>query len=90
MAKITLNKDGTPRKKGSGRKAGSSSFIKLSRKKIAEVAGEDEEVVVSRKWYEAKVIEVMTQNSDLNLVDMTPEKSDNARAVEEKIAFKLT
>ena len=87
---MTLNKDGTPRKKGSGRKAGSSSFIKLSRKKIAEVAGEDEEVVVSRKWYEAKVIEVMTQNSELNLVDTTPEKSDNARAVEEKIAFKLT
>ena len=32
----------------------------------------------------------MTQNSESNLVDMTPEKSDNARAVEEKIAFKLT
>jgi hypothetical protein len=32
----------------------------------------------------------MRANSDMNIVDLAPKKSDNAAAVEEKIAFKLT
>ena len=50
MAKVTYNKDGTPRKQGSGRKKGSVSLatVKL-RDLIAVGIGEDDDVVVGRK-----------------------------------------
>ncbi len=90
MAKITRNKDGSPRKSGSGRKAGSSSFLDVSLKQLMLIAEEKDAIQVGRKWYEKTVIEQMKANSDMNIVDLAPKKGDNAAAVEEKIAFKLT
>ena len=50
----SLNKDGTPRKKGSGRPKGSSSFTHVSFEELERICSGDGErlVVVSRVWLE--------------------------------------
>ena len=50
----SINKDGTPRKQGSGRPKGSSSFTTLTLQEIKQVCGNDLEkkVTVSRVWLE--------------------------------------
>jgi len=51
MAKVTYNKDGTPRKKGSGRKKGSVSLTTVKmRDLIAAGLGDDDDVVIGRKF----------------------------------------
>ena len=51
MAKVTYNKDGTPRKKGSGRKKGSISLMTVKlRDLIAAGLGDDDDVVIGRKF----------------------------------------
>ena len=86
MAKVTYNKDGTPRKQGSGRKKGSNSLIDTT---IGELraAGltDDDIVVVGRKWYEEKFKKIVDTRTPIK--DNTSSATD---AVEEKIAFKLT
>ena len=87
MAKVTYNKDGTPRKQGSGRKKGSVSLatVKL-RDLIAVGIGEDDDVVIGRKWHDKvskKTVDIIPP-----VVDTTPTAA--ADAVQEKIAYKLT
>tara|TARA_B110000196_G_scaffold268783_1_gene243081 strand:+ start:444 stop:653 length:210 start_codon:yes stop_codon:yes gene_type:complete len=50
----SVNKDGTPRKKGSGRPKGASSFARVSFQELERIcAGKpDHMVVVSRVWLE--------------------------------------
>ena len=85
MAKVTYNKDGTPRKKGSGRKKGSISLMTVKlRDLIAAGLGDDDDVVIGRKF-----------NDELNkkIVDKpapVEDTSSAADAVQEKIAYKLT
>jgi len=86
MAKVTYNKDGTPRKKGSGRKKGSNSLIDTTiGELIAAGLDNDDRVVVGRKWYEEKFKKIVDTRTPIK--DNTSSATD---AVEEKIAFKLT
>ena len=50
----SINKDGTPRKQGSGRPKGSSSFTTLTLEEIQRVCGGDpqKKIMVSRVWLE--------------------------------------
>jgi len=84
MAKVTYNKDGTPRKQGSGRKKGSVSLMQVKLSELSEKFNPNDPMIVGRKWYE---------NLFKKVVDITPRKSDTpsaASAVDEKIAYKLT
>ena len=86
MAKVTYNKDGTPRKKGSGRKKGSISLMTVKlRDLIAAGLGDDDDVVIGRKFND----ELFKKNIDIPapVKDNTPSAAD---AVQEKIAYKLT
>jgi len=47
-----FNKDGTPRKVGSGRKKGSNSFVKVNFDQLREFIGEKTPIMVSRVWLE--------------------------------------
>ncbi len=84
MAQVTYNKDGTPRKQGSGRKKGSLSLMEVRLSELMERLELNDTVIIGRKWYE---------NLFKKVVDITPRKSDTpsaANAVDEKIAYKLT
>ena len=50
---MAVNKDGTPRKQGSGRKKGSVSFVKITLKELNGLLREDMQVVVSRRFAES-------------------------------------
>ena len=50
MAQTTLNKDGTPRKKGSGKTKGAGCFTKISWRELQEYVGENTLIPVSRVW----------------------------------------
>jgi hypothetical protein len=54
---MKLNKDGTPRKKGSGRTKGSTSFVTYTLKQLIDQLPEGANVIVSRKWTEALQLE---------------------------------
>ena len=84
MAKVTYNKDGTPRKQGSGRKKGSLSLMEVKLSELTEKFDSNDPIIIGRKWYE---------NLFKKVVDIAPQKADTpsaADAVEEKIAYKLT
>ena len=51
--KITINKDGKPRKSGSGRRKGSNSFVKVSFSQLKDYIGEKAPMLVSRVWLES-------------------------------------
>ena len=48
--KVTLNKDGTPRKIGSGKTKGAGSFAKIKWEQLREFVKEDQDIIVSRVW----------------------------------------
>ena len=51
----TMNKDGSPRKKGSGRTKGSVSFVEVSLGDLNQALkplGKDATILVGRKWVE--------------------------------------
>ena len=50
MISESLNKDGTPRKKGSGRTKGSNSFCYIPLNDLNKMVNEGIEVPVSRVW----------------------------------------
>ena len=50
--KVTLNKDGTPRKSGSGRKKGATSFTNISIADLKKFCGSATLIPVSRVWIE--------------------------------------
>ena len=60
-----INKDGTPRKSGSGRKKGAVSFVKIPLKQLNELLRDTMDVVVSRRFAEQLGI-------DGTLVEGTP------------------
>ena len=73
--KSTYNKDGTPRKTGSGRKKGSNSFVKVPFSSLKEYIGEKTPIMVSRVWLENLGFN-STQDEEVNL-DLTTEKSSD-------------
>ena len=52
MKKVTRNKDGSIRKKGSGRTKGSVCFTYISLREIKKYITEDMKIPVSRVWLE--------------------------------------
>ena len=50
--KVTLNKEGTPRKSGSGRRKGATSFTNISIADLQKFCGSATLIPVSRVWIE--------------------------------------
>ena len=50
MAEVTLNQDGTPRKRGSGKTKGAGCFTKIQWSELKEFVGENTAIPVSRVW----------------------------------------
>ena len=50
MAKVTLNKDGKPRKKGSGKTKGAGCFTRVSWSQLQEYVSENVSIPISRVW----------------------------------------
>ncbi len=47
---VTLNKDGKPRKIGSGKTKGAGCFAKISLEELQDLLEENDEILVSRVW----------------------------------------
>jgi hypothetical protein len=80
--KITINKDGSKRKIGSGRKKGSNSFVKVSFGQLKDYIGERTPIMVSRVWLESLGF-LVDQESSISI------KAEEIKT-EEKIAFSIT
>ena len=50
--KVTLNKDGTPRKSGSGRRKGANSFVSIRVSDLEKFCGSATLIPISRVWLE--------------------------------------
>ena len=55
----TLNKDGKPRKTGSGRPKGSKSFINVSLEELQKFVGENTLIPVRKVWLHEVAIQLM-------------------------------
>ena len=62
MKKQTLNKDGTPRKTGSGRKKGSNCYQMITIKQLKQYITEDYKIPVKRLWLENVVDNVASND----------------------------
>jgi len=80
MKKTTLNKDGSPRKTGSGRKKGSTSFQMVTIKQLLPYITEDFKIPVKRIW-----LEEILDNGATDVVESTP-----VAKAEEKIEFVIS
>ena len=84
MKKVTTNKDGSPRKSGSGRRKGANSFANISLADLEKFCGSASVIPVSRVWLE---------KMGASLTDAEQTKvsvSQEPKEVEEKISFKVT
>ena len=79
MKKQTLNKDGTPRKTGSGRKKGSNCYQMITIKQLKQYITEDYIIPVKRLWLE-NVVDIVASN-DVESI---------AAKVEEKIEYTIS
>ena len=79
--KVTLNKDGTPRKSGSGRRKGAKSFTNISIADLKKFCGSATLIPVSRVWIEQMGASVSESTPT------TVEKQDAEQ--NEKISFTL-
>jgi hypothetical protein len=59
MPKVTYNKDGSVRKKGSGRPKGSSSFITVSLHDLKNFVGEETLIPVRKTWLHEVAIQLI-------------------------------
>jgi hypothetical protein len=80
MKETTLNKDGSPRKTGSGRKKGSTSFQMVTIKQLLPYITEDFKIPVKRVW-----LEEILDNRPADVVQSTP-----VAKAEEKIEFVIS
>jgi hypothetical protein len=78
MKETTLNKDGSPRKTGSGRKKGSTSFTLTTIKKLLPFITEDFKIPVKRIW-----LEEILDNTEESMIKSAP-------ATIEKIEYKIS
>ena len=79
--KVTLNKDGTPRKSGSGRRKGAKSFISIRVSALEQFCGKNTLIPVSRVWIEQ-------MGASVSESTRTPVKQEVAEQ-NEKISFTL-
>ena len=82
MKETTLNKDGSPRKTGSGRKKGATSFTLTTIKKLLPFITEDFKIPVKRIW-----LEEILDNTEADMIESTPATES---IVEEKIEYKIS
>ena len=83
MIKKTLNKDGTPRKTGSGRKKGATSFVNITLTELEKFCGSATGIPVSRVWLERMGASIEdTVPAPVSTVAPEPEE-------EQKISFTL-
>jgi len=64
MRKLTMNKDGSPRKAGSGRKRGSISLMQIELGKLLPHLQEESIITIGRKWYEENLKKFEFQDLD--------------------------
>ena len=82
--KVTLNKDGTPRKSGSGRRKGANSFSNVTLADLEQFCGSATLIPISRVWLEKMGASITEANQTKVSVSQEPKE------VEEKISFKVT
>ena len=80
MKETTLNKDGSPRKTGSGRRKGSTSFQMVTIKQLLPYITEDFKIPVKRIW-----LEEILDNGATDVVQSAP-----VAKAEEKIEFVIS
>ena len=83
MSKVTLNKDGSPRKSGSGRRKGANSFANVTLADLEKFCGSATLIPISRVWLENMGASIEAKPTNIT----TQEKALDE--VEQKIAFKL-
>ena len=85
IKKPTLNKDGTPRKTGSGRKKGATSFTNVTIADLQKFCGSASVIPVSRVWLEQMGANIATPVSQEIVA-----KEPIAKAVEEEAKIEFT
>ena len=84
----TLNKDGSLRKTGSGRKKGATSFTNITLAELQKFCGEATQIQVSRKWLEQVGAVVVEQPAPV--VNAAPViKKEILEETDDTIAFTL-
>ena len=87
-----INKDGTPRKRGSGRTKGSVSFVEVrlgDLKEALEALGENATVLVGRKWVEGlEMVGIQLQAKQLDSYEST--SKSNIEAATTQVGLKVT
>ena len=73
MKKQPLNKDGTPRKTGSGRKKGSNCYQMITIKQLKQYITEDYKIPVKRLWLE-NVVDNVASNDVESIAPKVEEK----------------
>ena len=94
MAKVTLNKDGKPRKKGSGKTKGAGCFTRVSWTQLQEYVSENVPIPISRVWLrELGVPEKAKRKASLKkpkteaiTENVTPDASSEEVVVEKPLA----
>lgn len=83
MKKVTTNKDGSPRKSGSGRKKGATSFANITLAELEKFCGSATGIPVSRVWLEQMGASIQgSAPTPVSTVQPQPEE-------EQKISFTL-
>jgi len=87
----TINKDGTPRKKGSGRTKGSVSFVEVSLGDLNQALkplGKDATILVGRKWVEGlEMVGIRLSAKQMESCEAT--SKNNIEAATTQIAMKV-
>ena len=85
MSKVTYNKDGTPRKTGSGRKKGAKSFVNITLTDLQMFCGSAAVIPVSRVWLEQMGAAI----ADAPTTVVAPAPAPAPVEEEQKISFTL-
>ena len=83
MSKVTYNKDGSPRKSGSGRRKGANSLVSIRVSDLEQFCGKNTLIPVSRVWLEKMGASV--SEASKTSVASSPQESE----AEQKISFTL-
>ena len=85
MKKISLNKDGTPRKRRNSSKKGGMTLVTLSLEEILDLASEEvNQVPVSEEWVKGRLYANYLQNKS------TSNDFSELQSVEDKIEYAIT
>ena len=72
---VTLNKDGTPRKIGSGKTKGAGCFANIKWQQLKNFIGEDENIQVSRVWLRSVGALAQKKGSKKKVISSSPTKT---------------